>query len=66
MVSHLSTDIKSIEIVQVFLESTCLLGITYLVKTPVQLIVVIIVFSNGVNDFSSSIEPMLVRLPPLQ
>ena len=60
MVSRLSTDIKSIDIVQVFLDRTCLLDITYLGKSPVQLILVAIVLPDGVRDFSPSIEPMLV------
>ena len=64
MVSHLGIDVKSIDIIQVFLDSTCLLEIIDLVKSPVKLIVVAIVFPNGVLDFSASIEPMFVRLPP--
>ena len=64
MVSYLGINIKSINIVQVFLDSTHLLKITYLVKRPVRLIVVTMVFPNGGHDFSPSIEPMLVRLPP--
>ena len=35
MICHLSIDIISIKIVQVFLESTCLLEITDLVESPV-------------------------------
>ena len=66
IVSHLGIDIKSIDIIQVFLDSTCLFEITYLVKSPVRLIVVAIVLPNGVLDFSSTIEPMLVRPPPFQ
>ena len=62
MVSHLGIDVKSIDIIQVFLDSTCLLEIAYLIKSPVWLVVVAIVLPNGVLDFSSSIEPMLVRL----
>ena len=64
VVGHLSIDIKSINMVQVSLDSTCLFEIIYLVKSPVRLIVVTIVFPNSVCDFSTSIEPMLVRLPP--
>ena len=66
MVSHLSVDIKSINIVQIFLDSTCLLEITNLVNSPVWLIVVAIVLPDGVRDFSPSIEPMLVGFPLLQ
>ena len=66
MVSRLGIDIKSINIVQVFLDCTCLLEITYLVKSPVQLVVVAIVLPNGILDVSPSIECMLVRLPPIQ
>ena len=64
--SHLSIDIKSIDIVQIFLDSTCLLEIAYLVKSPVRLIVVTIVLPHGFRYFSPSIEPILVRLLPLQ
>ena len=66
VVGHLGIDIKSIDIVQVLLDSTCLLEITYLVKSPVWLIVVTIVLPDGVRDVSPSIEPMLVGFLPLQ
>ena len=66
VVGQLSIDVKSIDIIQVLLDSTCLFEITYIVKSPVRLIVLIIVLPDGVLDFSSSIEPMLVRLPPFQ
>ena len=66
MVSHLSIDSESINIIQLFLDSTCLFEITYLVKSPVWLIVVTIVHLNGVLDLFTSIELMLVRLPPFQ
>ena len=65
MVNHLGIDIESMDIIQVFLDSTCLSEISDLIESPVQLIVVAIVFPNGVLDFSPSIEPMLVRFPPL-
>ena len=65
-VSHLGIDIESIDIIQVFLDSTCLLEITYLVKSPVWLIVVTRVLPNGVLDLFPSIAPMHVRLPPFQ
>ena len=66
VICHLGTHIESIDIIQVFLHSTCVLEITYVVKSPVWLIVVAIVFPNGVLDFFLRIEPMLVRLPPFQ
>ena len=66
VVGHLRTDIESIDIVQVFLHGTCLFEITDLVKSPMQLIMVTIVFPNGGCDLPPSIEPMLVRLPLLQ
>ena len=65
-VSHLGIDIESIDIIQVFLESTCLLEITYVVKSPVRLIVVTIGYSNDVLDLFPSIERILVGLPPFQ
>ena len=66
MVGQLGIDIESIDIIQVFLHSTCLFEITYLRKSPVWLIVVAIGFPNGGCDFSPSIEPTLVGLPPFQ
>ena len=66
VVGHLGIDIESIDIVQVFLHSSCLLEIADLVKSSVRLIMVTIVFPNGVCDFSPSVKPMLVRLPPFQ
>ena len=66
MVSHLGVDMESIDIIQVFLDRACLFEITYLVKSPVWLIMVAIVFPNGGRDFSPSIEPMLVKFPPFQ
>ena len=62
MVGHLGIDFESINIIQVFLNSTYLFKITDLVKSPVWLIVVAIVFPNGGRDFPPSIEHMLVRL----
>ena len=66
LVSHLSIDIKSINIVQILLDSTYLLEVAYLVKSPVRLILVAIVLPNVVRNISPSIEPMFVRFPPLQ
>ena len=66
VVSHLSTDIVSINIVYVFLHSICLFEIIDLVKSPVQFIMVIMVLSNGIFDFFPSIKPMLVGFPPFQ
>ena len=66
VVGHLSMNIVSLNIIQVFLDGTCLLEIPDLVKSPVWLIVVKIVFPHNVLDFLPSIEPMLVRLRPFQ
>ena len=66
IVSHVGIDIEPIDVIWVFLHSTCLFEITYLVKSPVRLIMVAMVFPNGGCDFSASIEPMLVRFPPFQ
>ena len=66
MVSYLGVDIASIDIVQLFLHSTCLFEITDLVKSPVRLVMVTIVFPNGILKLFPSIEPMLVGLPPFQ
>ena len=64
LVSHLTIHIKSMDIVLVFLESTCFFQSIYVIVTPVRLIVVAIVFPNGGCDFFPSTEPMFVRLPP--
>ena len=66
MLYHLGIDIESIDIVQVFLDITWLLEITYLVKSPVHLIVVAIALANVVLNLLPRVEPYLVRLPPLQ
>ena len=66
MAGHLGINFDSIDIVQVFLDSTGLFEITYLVKSHVRFIVVAIVFPNGILNLFSSIEPMLIRLPPFQ
>ena len=66
MVSHLGVDIESIGIVQVFLHSTCLLKIPDLVKSPVWLAMVALVFPDSILNLLPSIEPMLVRFPPFQ
>ena len=66
MVSHLAIDIESINIVDVFLDSTCLLEIIELIESPVQLIVVAIVLSNGILKFFTGIKPILIRFPQFQ
>ena len=66
VICHLGTHIESIDIIQVFLHSTCVLEITYVVKSPVWLIVVAIVFPNGVLDFFSGNIPVAVSFPPFQ
>ena len=66
MVSQVGIDIKSINIIRVFLYSTCLCMIPDLVKSPVQLIVVAIVIPNGVLNLLSSIKPMVGRFALFQ
>ena len=66
MFSYLGIDIKSIAIVQGFLDSTCLFEITDLVKSSGQLIMVTIVFPNSIFDLFSSIVSMLVGFPLFQ
>ena len=51
------------DIIEVFLDSTCLLEIIKLVESPVQLIVVAIVVPNGFLTFFLSIKPMHVGFP---
>ena len=63
VVCCLDIDIESIDIVQVFLDSTCLFEIPDLVKSPVRLAMVALVFPNGILNFLPSIKPMLVRFP---
>ena len=66
IVSYLSIAVESIDIVQAFLHSPCLLEVTDLVKHPVQLTMVSIVLPNGIlNLFPSSI-PMPICFPLFQ
>ena len=55
VVCHLGINIKSIDIVHLFLDSNCLLEITYLVKSPVWLILVAIILPNSILDLFPSI-----------
>ena len=64
MVSHLGIDIKSINIIAVVLDSTCLFEITDLVKSPVCLVVIVIVFPYGLLDFFLSSISVPIRFPP--
>ena len=66
LVSHLGVDIESMDMIQVFLHITCLLEITNLVKSPVQLVMVTIVFPNSILNLFPSMEPMLIGFPPFQ
>ena len=66
IISHHGMGIESIDVVQVFVDSTCLFEMTDLVKSPVWFVVVAIVFSKGVLDLFLSIESILVRFPLLQ
>ena len=50
MVSQLGVDIESIDIVQGFLDSTCLFEITDLIKRSVRHIAVAIAFPNSIRD----------------
>ena len=60
VVCQLGIDIESIDIIPVFLHRTYLLEITDLVKSLVRLVMVTIVFPNGILNLFPSIEPMLV------
>ena len=66
VICHLGLDIESIDIIQVFLDCICLFEITYFNKSSVRLIVVAIVFPNGILNFFPSIEPILIRFPSFQ
>ena len=66
MVHHLSIDIESIDIIQVFLDSTYLLEITNLVKSPICLIVVAMVVPNGVLDLLRRSTPVSMCFLPFQ
>ena len=64
VVSHRGIDIKSIDIVQVFLDSTCLSEITNLVKSLIWLIVASIVFPDSLlNLFPSGIRTPICSPP---
>ena len=66
VVSHLGIDMESINITQVFLDSTCLFEITDLVESSVWLIMVTILLPNGVLDLFPSIIPVCISFPTLQ
>ena len=66
IVHHLGIDIVSIDIMQVFLDSTWVPEIPDVVESPVQLAKVAIAFPNGILDLFSSIEPIFVRFLPFQ
>ena len=66
VVSRLGMTILHIDIVQVLLYSTCLFKITNVVESSVWLILVGIIFPNGILDFFSSIVLILVRRPSFQ
>ena len=64
MVTYRGIDIKSINIVQVFLYSTCLFEITNLIKCPVWLAIVAIVFLYRILNLVSSSISVLCSFPP--
>ena len=66
MVCHFGIDIESIDIIQLLLDSTCLSESTDLVESPVWLVVVAIIFSNGVLDLFPGLKPVYIRLPSFQ
>ena len=65
VVCHLGLDVVSINIVDVFLHSTCLLEITDLVKSLVWLAMVTMIFPNCFLNLCPSIVSMLITFPPL-
>ena len=64
MVRHLGIHSKPIDIIQVFLDSSCLPEITNLVQSPVWHVVVTIVLSNGIFNFYQGTIPEPVCFPP--
>ena len=66
MVTHLGIDIESIDIMQVFLDSTCLFEIVDHIKSTVWHVVITMALSNGLLVFFPIIEPMLVGFPLFQ
>ena len=61
-VGHLGIDIESINIIHVFLDSTCLFEIMELVENLLWLVVVTIVFPNSMLHLFPSINSILVSL----
>ena len=66
VVGYLGIDIESIYVVQVCLNSTCLLKITDLVNSPIRLVVVAIIFPNDILDLPSSSIPVPISFPLCQ
>ena len=64
--SHFGLDSESIDIVLVFLNSTCLLEITDLVNSSLFLVVIAIIFPNCIVDLFISIKPMRNGFPLFQ
>ena len=62
IVCHLGIDIESINIIHVFLDSTCLFEIMELVENLLWLVVVTIVFPNSMLHLFPSINSILVSL----
>ena len=64
VVGHLGTDIESIHMFRVFFVNTSLYEIANVIKHPVRLIVVALVFPNDVLDlFLHSISLLVTFLP---
>ena len=66
MVSHLGMDIESMNMIEVVLDSTCLLKITDVVKCPIWLVVVAIVLPNGILDLFLYFIPVPISFPLFQ
>ena len=63
VVCHVGINIKSIDIVQVFLDSTCLLDVTDFIKSPVWRTVVAIVVPDSALNLFPGIIPVSICFP---
>ena len=66
VVCYFVMDIIYINIIEVFLDSACLLEITDLINSPVALVVVVVAYTNSVYDLFPYIDPMTAQFPPFQ
>ena len=64
VICYLGIDIESVNIIYILLCSTCLARISNLIRRPIWLLVLLIVFSDVILDLFSGSTPVPVSCPP--